>query len=127
MDSISAVQTRRREIAEELLAMRSMRRGNINEQYAKGKRAGKVVTRGPYPVLCWREGKTVFSQRLTSAKELERVRQDVANHKRFKQLCREFETLTQRLGELERAGDTHEATVKKGLKSRSNKAGKSRG
>jgi hypothetical protein len=124
MDSIAAVQTRRREIAEELLAMRSMRRGNINEQYAKGKRAGKSVTRGPYPVLCWREGKRVLSERLTTGEELEHARQDVANHKRFKQLCKEFEVLTQRLGELERREDTHEATLKKGLKSRSNKAGK---
>ena len=125
MDSISSVQTRRRRIAEELLAMRSMRRGSINEQYAKGKRAGKAVTRGPYPVLCWREGKRVLSERLSTAEELEHARQDVANHKRFKQLCKEFEALTRRLGELERQQVSRDEVVKKGLKSRSNKAGKS--
>ena len=125
MDSISAVQTRRREIAEELLAMRSLRRGSINEQYVKGQRSGKTVTRGPYPVLCWREGRKVFSERLTTAEEVEHARQDVANHKRFGELCREFEVLTRRLGELERAENAAEVALKKGLKSRSSKVKKS--
>lgn len=125
MCSIASVQSRRQEIAKELLAMRSMRRGNINEQYVKGKRAGKTVTRGPYPVLCWREGKKVLSERLGTDEELEQARQDVANHKRFKDLCKEFEALTQRLGELERQDAPTEEAVKKGLKSRSSKVRKS--
>jgi hypothetical protein len=113
MTSTSSLQTRRREIAEELLALRSLRPGNINEQYVRGKCAGKPVMRGPYPVLCWRKGKKVLSERLTSEEEIEGARQDVANHKRFKELCKELEALTQRLGELERETTDVKETLKK--------------
>ena len=123
MTSTSSLQARRREIAGELLALRSIHPGNINEQYVRGKCAGKPIMRGPYPVLCWREGKKVLSERLTSEEELERARQDVANHKRFKELCKEFEALTQRLGELERK-ETTEETLKKKSKSSSRRTRK---
>jgi len=115
MHGIASLQTRREEVAQELLAMRSMHPGSINEQYVKGKRAGKTVTRGPYPVLCWREGKKVVSKRLTSAEELEQARQDVANYRRFRELCKELEALTRRLGELMREAGASEEALKKGL------------
>lgn len=124
MTSTSSLQTRRREIAEELLALRSMRPGNINEQYVRGKCAGKPVVRGPYPVLCWREGKKVLSERLTGEEELERARRDVANHKRFKELCKELEALTERLGELERETPGAKETLKKTPKSPSRRTRK---
>lgn len=127
MASISSLHTRRQAVAQELLAIRSMRKGNINEQYVRGRRGGKAVTRGPYPVLCWREGKKVVSERLRTAQQLEQARQDIANHKRFKELCKEFEELTQRLGQLEREEAAGREALKKGLKSRSSRAGKSRG
>ena len=127
MMSIQALQDRRVAICEELVAMRSMRPGNVNEQYVKTRRSGKVLTRGPYPVLCWREGKKVFSERLTSPEQLAQAKQDVRNHKRFKELCKELEALTRGLGELERDEGTAKERLKKGLKSPSGKAKKSRG
>ncbi len=127
MRSIQAVRDRRVAIAEELLAIRSMRPGNINEQYVKTRRGGKVSLRGPYPVLCWREGKKVFSERLTSPERLEQAKRDVRAHKRFKELCKEFEALTLRLSQWERQEEAAHAQLKKRLKSPSNKAKKSRG
>ena len=115
MANTSSLQARRREIAEERLSMRSMHPGNINDQYVRGKRRDKPVTRGRYPVLCWRQGKKVLSERLTSETELERARQDVANHRRFKELCKEFEALTQRLGELERPPHVQETFAQAAL------------
>jgi hypothetical protein len=50
----------------------------------------------------------------------------VANYRRFGELCEEFVELTRRLGVLERQEAATEA-LKKGLKSRSSRAGKSRG
>jgi len=125
MDSISSMQKRREAIAQELLAIRSLRPGNINEQYVQATRAGEPVTRGPYPVLCWREGKKVLSERLSTPEQLAQAQQDVANHKRFKSLCREFESLTRQLGEVARAHVSQQEAVKKGLKSRSKKTQKS--
>ena len=119
MRNISSMEKRRTAIAQELLAIRSLRPGNINEQYVRATRAGEPVTRGPYPVLCWREGKKVLSERLSTPEQVAQAQQDVSNHKRFRNLCREFESLTRQLGEAERQETASEEAVKKGLTSRS--------
>ena len=124
MPSISSVQKQRAVIAQELLAIRSLRPGNINEQYVRATRAGRPVTRGPYPVLCWREGKKVLSERLSTPEQVAQAQQDVANHKRFKNLCRELESLTRQLGKAERQEAASQEAAKKGLKSRSKKTPK---
>lgn len=116
MDTIAAIDRKRRDILEEMLAMRSMKRGTINEQFFEVKLMGKTkpVRRGPYYVLSRREGKKTVSQRLTSSQDLERARQDIHVQKRFRELCREFEELTERLGELER--ELAEGTQEKKLR-----------
>ena len=122
--NITGIEQRRLAILKEMARMRSMRPGNINQQRVKGTKAGKPVVRGPYPVLCWREGKRVLSERLTSPDELKRAREDIANRRRFRELCKEFEQLTRQLGELERAQAADVEALRKGLKSRSNRTRK---
>jgi hypothetical protein len=82
-----------------------MRRGTINGQYFKTRLKGKrgIVQQGPYWVLSKREGDKTVSNRLRSVAELEQAQKDVAEYKRFLGLCQEFERLSARLGELERA------------------------
>ena len=76
----------------------------------KGK--GEAVMRGPYYVLSRRvDGKT--RSRRVRAGELKRVREEVANYKRFVKLCKEFEELTEQLGALERDASVTEEAVKK--------------
>jgi len=82
-----------------------MRRGSINEQYLKVPHRGmkQPIARGPYYVLSRHEpqtGKTV-SRRLTSKKDVEKARTDIAEYHRFVALCREYQELTETLGELE--------------------------
>jgi len=102
--SVSEIEARRREIAEEMLAMRSMARGSITEQHFTRPRKGKPdAVFGPYSLFSRREGNKTTSRRLRTPDELEQARQDVARHERFKALCAEFETLTEQLGQLERA------------------------
>ena len=101
---IQELEARRNAIIEQMRSIRSMRRGTINGQHFKTRLKGRkgVVLQGPYYVLSRREGEKTVSKRLTSAAELEQVRKDVAEYKRFLVLCQEFERLTARLGELER-------------------------
>jgi Family of unknown function (DUF6788) len=102
--TLQELEARRNAILEEMRSIRSMRRGTINEQHFKTRLKGKkgIILQGPYYVLSRREGEKTISKRLRSPAELEEARRDVVAHKRFLTLCREFEQLTTRLGELER-------------------------
>lgn len=122
MDTVQELETQRNAIIEQMRSIRSMRRGTISEQHFKTHLKGRkgVVLQGPYYVLSRREGEKTVSKRLTSPIELERARKDVAEHKTFLGLCQEFERLTARLGELERAEQGLEQE-KKEFRSLSNK------
>lgn len=125
MDLIGQIEGRRHEILEEMDAIRSMERATLNEQMLPVKHKGKKkpVLRGPYYVLArWENGKT--HSRRVPREELAQVKQDVANHKHFMALSKEFEDLTQQLGQLERAQEADKETVKKKPKSPSHKTGK---
>lgn len=125
--SVQAIEERRRELVEELLGMRSLVRGALTEQYLKVPQKGQEVPalRGPYYVLSQSvKGRT--QSRRVKKKEAERVRQDVSNYKCFEAVCCELAALTEQLGNLERESRASEEALKKGLKSRSNRAKKSR-
>jgi hypothetical protein len=104
MHTIHDLETRRDAILNEMRSIRSLRRGNISEQFLKVRHQGirEPVLRGPYYVFLRRDGKKVISQRVSSGPELEQARRDIEYHKRFVVLCHEFEVLTEQLGEMER-------------------------
>jgi hypothetical protein len=103
MPKIEAVLARREAIAKEMLTIRAMRRGTINEQYLKVAQVGQKepALRGPYYVFSRRAGDKTVSERL-SAEELEKAREEIGAHKRFVALCKEFEELTEQLTKIER-------------------------
>ena len=121
MKAIAEIEARRQALLQELAGMRSLRRGTLNEQYLQVRRRGELepVRRGPYYVLSRREGDRTVSRRVRPA-EVERTRAEIVAHRRFRELCRELETLTERLGELERAGG-EASREKKRRRSRSRK------
>jgi hypothetical protein len=124
MGIVQELEERRSAILEEMRSIRSMRRGTINEQYFEVSVKGTEETKlqGPYYVVSRREGERTVSQRLRSS-ELEQAQRDIAAHKRFLLLCREFEQLTTRLTELEREESPGEPE-KKRRRSSSNRSGK---
>lgn len=122
MENINDLEARREAILNEMRSIRSLRRGNISEQFLKGQHQGirQPVLRGPYYVLLRREGKRVISQRVTSGSELAQARQDIESHKRFVALCREFEILTEQLGEIERKSPMGQEKKRRRLPSNKN-------
>ena len=104
MSAILEIETRRDAILEEMRCIRSMRRGTINEQYLKVRHKGKKepVKKGPYYLFSRREEERTVGHRLTTQDEIEQAKKDVTAHKQFIELCREFEALTEKLGELQR-------------------------
>jgi len=117
MDTIHELEARRLALLEEFRSFRSMRRGTINEQFFEVclKREAKTVRRGPYYVLSRKEGDKTVSQRLSTSEALERARQDTAAHKRFQALCREFEQVIEKLGEMERTTGPEKKRSRSGL------------
>lgn len=106
MDRIEEIEKRRKEILREMGGIRSMRRGSVNEQFLKVPHKGKKepVLRGPYYVFSRHEkGKGTKSYRLTPQKEVDNARWDVEAYRGFRELCREYEELTEELGRLEQA------------------------
>jgi len=122
MDTFQQLEARRLALLEEFRSFRSMRRGTINEQFfdVRLKGQAKSVRRGPYYVLSRREGDKTVSRRLTTPEALEQARKDSEAHKRFHALCREFEEVIEKLGELERTTEQE----KKRSKSGSSKTGR---
>lgn len=103
MKTMSEIETRRETVLQQMRNIRSMKRGTINEQYLKVPQKGaEPALRGPYHVLSRREGNKTVSERLTTPKQLEQAKMDVAAHRRFVELCKEFEMLTERMGILRR-------------------------
>ena len=103
MDTIKEIEARREAILDEMRSIRSMERGTISKHYVPVRHKGKKdpVFRGPYYVISRRGDKKTEGYHL-KAQELGRALRDVDAHKRFRELCREYEKLTDRLGMLER-------------------------
>lgn len=122
MDQIKAIEERREEILREMRGMRSLERGTITEQFLKVRHKGgkEPVLRGPYYTISRRGRGKTEGRRLTDAEELARARRDVEAHRRFSELCREYEELTERLGRLERRS-AEEGAEKKRRRSRSSR------
>ena len=126
MTRIQELESRRKEVLHKLAAIRSLRKGTLNEQWFPVVRNGKKTKklRGPYFVWSYKVGKKTVSERLKDEQGIALARQDAANYRRFRELCGELEKLIAELGQAERQQTASEEAVKKGLKSRSSRARK---
>ena len=107
MDTVRQLEQRREAIFEQMRSIRSLRRGTVNEQYLNLAHKGQAepAVCGPYYVLSHKQAGRTVSQRLTSVTQVEQARSVVAAHRRFVELCREYERLTEQLGQLERTSE----------------------
>lgn len=116
MHLLQQIEAQRLAILDNLKAIRSMRRGSITEQFFPVQRKGQkqAARRGPYYVFTRHRGSKTVSRRLTTAGALQQAREDVEAFKRFQALCRDYECLTEKLGELERKTEQEKKRLKSG-------------
>lgn len=122
------LEQQRQDTLKKMGRIRTMRRGTVSEQFLDVPHRGQAepVRCGPYYLWqYWEHGKPK-RQRLCTAPEVAAARQEVTAHREFEQLCERYVGIAEALAELERKALVSEREVKKGLKSRSNRARKSR-
>ena len=126
--SMSAQQiiNRQDQILQAISRIRVMRRGTLSQQTyrQRAKRNNGKGAVGPY--FLWQgtiKGKR-FGQRVSAA-EAERVKEGIEQRQAFKALCQEYVELSCQLAALDSQGEDRAQALKKGLKSRSKRAGKS--
>jgi len=121
MKTIREIENRREAILGQMREIRSLERGTINQHFVPVTKKGRKEPerKGPYYVISRREENKTKGYHLRGGEELARARRDVEAHRRFRELCREYEELTERLGRLERALAEGDAE-KKRRRSRSN-------
>ena len=106
MPELYQLAARRREIVEEIDAIKSMKKGTLNSLYNRViNKKGEEVLNGPYYVLSKKgAGNKTVSERIT-AMDAPRVQEEVENYKRFKQLSDEYVDVCERLSEFADAED----------------------
>ena len=119
---------RQDEILQTIGRIRLMRRGTLSRQTYPGraKRNNGQGAVGPYCLWQGTVGGKRFGKRVSGV-EAKRVEEEIAQRHTFEALCEEYVELSCRLAALEGEGASWEQALKKGLKSRSSKAGKSNG
>mgnify|MGYP001559458562 CR=1 FL=1 len=120
------IRQRQNAVLEEISRIRVMRRGTLSEQHyaQRRERKGGAGACGPYFILQGYGGGKRFSKRIAS-EQVEQVRNEIAQGRRFQDLCKEYMTLGEALAEDARRQPAADEAVKKGLKSRSSRALKS--
>jgi hypothetical protein len=105
----------RRDLTEKMLGIRSARKGTIIEQSFPVLREGKPTgeMRGPHPLITTKKNGRTVSQRLKTPEQLEQARTDIANHQQLAALFKQFEELTEALGEAFRQESAPEEAIKK--------------
>ena len=100
MPEIFQLAARRQEIVEEIGGIKSMRKGTLNERYNKvTNKKGEEVLNGPYYVLTKKGSGNKTVSVPVPATDATRVREEVENYKRFRQLADEYMDVCEKLSQ----------------------------
>lgn len=113
------LEEKRQALLGQLSDIRTLRKGSLNEQWFPSVKDGKKTQelRGPYYVWTSKKNNKTVSERISGEDDLSRARQDEANYKRFREVCQQYESVAQELGELERIQNAEQDALKKKRKS----------
>jgi hypothetical protein len=106
MNPTSPVVSRKDQVVAELAALGPMRKGSLTEQMVQVVlKDGTPRRRGPYTVYTFKERGQTISKRLGDPKEIALYRRQIGAFRRFQELTAELARLSQRLADLEAAGE----------------------
>lgn len=84
------LEEKRQELLGQLSDIRTLRKGSLSEQWFSTVKDGKKTRelRGPYYVWTSKKNNKTASERISGKDDLIRARQDEANYKRFREVCK---------------------------------------
>jgi hypothetical protein len=101
MDKLKSEQNRRKLILEQIEAIKDMRRGSVTEQYYEVRRPdGSTRRQGPYFLYSYKDKGRTVSRRLSGRTEVQRIREEIAQLRRFKELSAQLLEVSQRICDL---------------------------
>ena len=106
MDSFERLSLRRLQLLEEIGQLGAMRMGTVSEQMLPGRRAdGTAYRRGPYLTYTFKRGGRTNGRHLRGEQEAQVYRSQIEVFRRYQQLSAELVEVSQRLADLEAAGE----------------------
>jgi hypothetical protein len=98
----SSLQEQRSLLLNQMATLDRMERGRLSEQFLKGQKDGKPITRGPYYVLQRRLGREILKERVPLVR-LPMVQADIKGHEDFQQLAERYAQITEEMTHLQDA------------------------
>jgi hypothetical protein len=106
MDSLRELSRQRDRLIEQIAALGAMRMGTVAERMLPTRRSdGSVYRRGPYSMYTFKEGGKTRGKHLRTAEEVGVYRKQIESFRRYQELSAELVRVSQRLADLEAAGD----------------------
>jgi len=109
MDQVESLSQQRAHIMEQIAALGPMRMGSITTQLLPTRRSdGSVYRRGPYLTYTFKEGGKTRGKHLRDPGQAELYRCQIEAFRRYQELSAQLVQVSQRLADLEAAGQPDE-------------------
>jgi hypothetical protein len=106
METFQQLTQQRARIIEQIAALGPMRMGSVYDHYLPTQRAdGSTHRRGPYPTYTFKQAGKTRGRQLRAPDESRLYRQQIAAFRRWQQLSARLVQVSQRLADLEAAGE----------------------
>jgi hypothetical protein len=106
METSHQLSQRRAQILKRIAELGPMRMGSVCDHYLPTRRKdGSTYRRGPYPTYTFKQDGKTKGRQLRNAQEAELYRKQIEAFRRYQQLSSQLVQVSQRLADLEAAGE----------------------
>ena len=106
MSSFEQLSRQRTRVIEQIAALGPMRMGTVSEQMLPAKHSdGSTYRRGPYLTYTFKHGGKTCGKHLRNEEEADLYRRQIEAFRHYQELSAELVEVSQRLADLEAAGD----------------------